>query len=273
VASFNILQQSIPAYKEIFKDAANVARENLTGRQRDINREFTPVITEYMLDAYADCVAEHGTGSYMRMKNLMACHVDTHRHKMFTESTAKVESLLEKLIEDTEKLLLAKADEVFHSIKRDYTRVVVGRDNSNTKQLPREQRQMKRNVLEILEGSELQFKHILEDSAVKSDQPDPEEIIYKGESDAEMLQDAIAARTDTAATEGAALVSENESLPSRPHGVDIKQDESMDNAPTTLEHGHSTGEDHNQLVGVEAGCQEGNLSASQGSKDTGSEPS
>ena len=275
MASFNILQQSIPAYKEIFKDAANIARVNITERQRDINREFTPVITEYMLDAYADCVAEHGTGSYMRMKNLMTRHVDTHRHKMFTESTAKVESLLEKLIEDTEKLLLAKADEVFHSIKRDYTRVVVGRDNSNTKQLPREQRQMKRNVLEILEGSELQFKQILEDSAVKSDEPDPEGSACKDEPDAEMLHDSITTGTDTAAIGGAAasLVSENESLPSRPHGVDIKQDESMHNTPTTLESGHSTAEDHNQLVGVEAGCQEGNLSASQGSKDTGSEPS
>ena len=246
----------------------------LTERQRDINREFTPVITEYMLDAYADCVAEHGTGSYMRMKNLMARHVDTHRHKMFTESTAKVESLLEKLIEDTEKLLLAKADEVFHSIKCDYTRVVVGRDNTDAKQLPREQRQMKRNVLEILEGSELQFKHILEDSAAKSDEIDREESVDKGESNAKMLQNAIAAGTETATAEGAALVSETESLPSRPHGVDIKQDEVMHDTRTTLESGNRTEEDHNRPERVEAGSQEGDTSASQGSKhDTGPESS
>jgi hypothetical protein len=67
-------------------------------------------------------------------------HVDVHSHNMFEKSTKKVESLLAKLVEDVEKLLLAKVDEVFHSIKRDYTRVVVEGDSSNTKQLPREQR-------------------------------------------------------------------------------------------------------------------------------------
>lgn len=74
------------------------------------------------------------------MKALMHRHVDIHRHNMFTESTKKIKSLLEKLVEDVEKLLLAKAEEVFHLIKRDHTRVVVGGDSSSTKQLPREQR-------------------------------------------------------------------------------------------------------------------------------------
>jgi hypothetical protein len=159
-ASFHILKQTISGYKETLKDVANASRNLITEKQRDINREFTPVITEHMLDAYAGCVAEHGKGSYMRMKNLMACHVDTQRHTMFNRSTSKVESLLGGLVEEVEKILLAKADDVFLSLKRDFVRAVIG-DTGSTTQLPRDQRQMRREVLDILEGTEVEFKTVL----------------------------------------------------------------------------------------------------------------
>lgn len=222
VAFFHLLQQSITTYKEIFKDAANSARTTMTQHQRVTNQEFAPVITEHMLDAYSGCVAKYGTGSYVRMKALMQNHVVSHRHDMFTESIQKVETLLGKLVEDVEKLLLAKADEVFHSVKRDYTRVVIGGD-TNSEQLPREQRQRRRGVLEILEGSEHQYKFVL-DLESEAECEDEEAAEKEKATDADVDREMSPAGLDKQSTGKAPTAKESSALPSGPQQMTSTRD-------------------------------------------------
>jgi hypothetical protein len=224
--SFHILKQSISGYKEALKDVANASRNLITEKQRDINREFTPVITEHMIDAYAGCVAEHGKGSYMRMKDLMARHVDTQRHTMFNRSTSKVESLLGALVEEVEKILLAKADEVFFSLKRDYVRAVIG-DTGSTTQLPRDQRQMRREVLDILEGIEVEFKSVL---GLEPEEEKDNDAVQAAE---EVTEDR---NVENAAKVPSAISDDAEALPAKPLAQNppvVEQDATKDEQRAT----------------------------------------
>jgi hypothetical protein len=115
-------------------------------------------------------------GQYARMKAMMNRHIEGVRHQMFSDSTNAVQKLLKKLIKDIEDFLLGKADEVFISVKRDYESAVLGRQAA-THQLPREQRQIRADVNNIVEGTELIFKKAvgLEPETPERAVEDPEE--------------------------------------------------------------------------------------------------
>ena len=61
IAGLSMLQQQLQVYDNILKDVANNAKEMVNTAQKDINREFTPVVEEAMLWAYEACTAERGT--------------------------------------------------------------------------------------------------------------------------------------------------------------------------------------------------------------------
>ncbi len=60
IAGLSMLQQQLQVYENILKDVSNTAKETVNTTQKDINREFTPVIEEAMLWAYETCTAECG---------------------------------------------------------------------------------------------------------------------------------------------------------------------------------------------------------------------
>ena len=64
LASLEMLKQQLPTYKDTFKDLSAVAQTQITTSQRDINREFVPVVAEAMKQAYDDCENEHGPVSF-----------------------------------------------------------------------------------------------------------------------------------------------------------------------------------------------------------------
>jgi uncharacterized protein YeeX (DUF496 family) len=99
-------------------------------------------------------------GQYARMKAMMSRHVEGVRHQMFSDSTNAVQKLLRKLIKDIENFLLEKADQVFMSVKRDYESAVLGRQAA-THQLPRERRQIRADVNNIIESAELIFQKVV----------------------------------------------------------------------------------------------------------------
>ena len=95
------------------------------------------------------------------MKEHMTTHIDRTRSTMFRDSTTKVKQALEALMESVEEEMLAKADEVFLSIKRDYSSALIGSQSATGKALPREQRVVRKEVLEIVNGSEKSFKRVV----------------------------------------------------------------------------------------------------------------
>lgn len=177
LASLEMLKQQLPSYKDTFKDLSVTAQTQITTRQKDINREFVPVVAEAMLQVYDDCESERGPGQYLRMKALMSRHVDGVRHQMFNDSTNAVKNSSKKLVKDIEDFLLGKADEVFISVKRDYESVVLGRRADAAHQLPREQRQIRSDVNDIVEGTELIFKKVV---GLEPATPEPEPLQDEG---------------------------------------------------------------------------------------------
>ncbi len=162
IAAFQMLKSQIPNHKQALKDASTVAKSDIVAKQKDINREFVPTITKTMIDAYDTCNREIDSGQFVRMKAAMADHVSTVRHSMYDKSTKYVQRLLKEMLKQAEDSLHVKADEIFWGIKRDYTSVVVGQDASKKQQLlPREQRALRRGVLDIVEGAESVFKQVL----------------------------------------------------------------------------------------------------------------
>lgn len=60
VAGLRMLQQQLGVYENIINDLATTVKGTINTTQKDINREFTPVIEKAMTAAYDACVAEAG---------------------------------------------------------------------------------------------------------------------------------------------------------------------------------------------------------------------
>jgi len=58
-----ILAQQLPTYHTSFKDLAGAMAQIMTERQREANREFTPVIAAAMQTGYDSCADQTGTSS------------------------------------------------------------------------------------------------------------------------------------------------------------------------------------------------------------------
>ena len=94
VARLGLLANQLEAYKAIFKDLADLMVNSVAEAQREINREFTPIVTEAMSPAYEMCTDERGIGSYKRMKGHMTSHVDSDKITMFQTACDQVRESL-----------------------------------------------------------------------------------------------------------------------------------------------------------------------------------
>ena len=60
IASLSMLQQQVSVYETILKDLSTTVKDTISTNQKEINREFTPVIEHAMQTAYEQCVEERG---------------------------------------------------------------------------------------------------------------------------------------------------------------------------------------------------------------------
>ena len=60
VAGLSMLQQQLQAYKNILENISTAAKALVNASQKEINRQFTPVIEQDMLWAYEACTNESG---------------------------------------------------------------------------------------------------------------------------------------------------------------------------------------------------------------------
>ena len=143
----NMLAQQLQSHSQRISDIRNVVIGLAQELQREANRGFTPVIQDEMVPAYDGCVAERGklskhesrcgtskltpsigSGSYMRMKNLMINHVTNRRGSMFRNATNAVQRQLENLCERMRQEMEAHMQDVHARLARDYLSVLVGVD-------------------------------------------------------------------------------------------------------------------------------------------------
>ena len=182
----HMLQQQIRVYDDIFKDLSNTMRDTINAQQKEINREFTPVIERAMGEAYTLCVEEHGSGSFKRMKEHMNAHVELERHTMFELSTEEIKYRLTALVRSVEEAMINKADEVFIQMSRDYRAVLVGGDVLQGECMPKWQRTMRQEVMEVINGCEKVFKQIVGiEEKDEEEAPEVGGFVGKKEDDAE----------------------------------------------------------------------------------------
>ena len=175
VAGLHMLHQQLTVYENIIKDLANTIKGNINTTQKDINREFTPVIERAMTAAYDACVAEAGMylssfrridltttgpGSFVRMKAAMQDHVDQERHVMFQQSADEAKRRLMEMVEQASETMSDRMDEVFVAMRRDY-RSVLGGGDTQGEVLPKSQRLLRKQVMITLDGVERLFKTAL----------------------------------------------------------------------------------------------------------------
>lgn len=60
IAGLHMLQQQVGVYESLLKDLSITIKDTIDATQKEINREFVPVIEQAMQDAYETCVNERG---------------------------------------------------------------------------------------------------------------------------------------------------------------------------------------------------------------------
>ena len=134
------------------------------------------------------------------MKAHMNGHVEEERHTMFEQSTEEVKERLTALVRSVEEAMLNKADEVFMQIRRDYLAVLGGTEAPTGEFMPKWQRTMRQEVMEVIGGCEKAFKKVvgIEDEEDHEDHDDdvpeddvledavPEDDVKKQDEDAVM---------------------------------------------------------------------------------------
>ena len=96
----------------------------------------------------------------MRMKRAMDDHVEQERHVMFRQATEEIKRRLSTMVRQVEETMNNRADEVFVTMRRDYRSVLGGPDAPQGQLLPKSERQMRKEVMHIIEGTEKRFRQV-----------------------------------------------------------------------------------------------------------------
>jgi hypothetical protein len=163
LANLAALKTQIVTYEQLFADLNQVLIGRMTELQRDANRDFTPTIMDIMHTVYERCADEHGVGSFKRMKEHMLNYVDHYRFQMFEDATRTVKEHLDNMCKALEEMMEQKADEIFIKMEVDYKRVLGGGhvQFDQGAVLPKAERALRAEVMEILQSVDAQFEPIV----------------------------------------------------------------------------------------------------------------
>ncbi|KAK4895594.1 hypothetical protein LTR27_006377 [Elasticomyces elasticus] len=197
VARIGLLQNQLQAYQAIFADLATVMIASINEGQREINREFTPVIAAAMQEAYDACTSETGPGQYNRMKRMMASHVEQERSSMFTDVTNQVRQSLTTMCKRVRESMLERSDSIYTNMHRDYMSII---GNVDVKfEFGRQERQLRGDVDEIIDKADDYFQEVIDadlndldtkDEPVADFEEDDDDILAsESESDAESVNE------------------------------------------------------------------------------------
>ncbi|KAI0538109.1 hypothetical protein GGR58DRAFT_513346 [Xylaria digitata] len=118
------LSSQIQAHARTMQALPDTVYAEITESQREASRQFTPAICNAMMDAYIICTNERGTGSYLRMKEAMAEHVEIARHSMFSEATEAVKELIGAMCRSVMENIGDSIQVVFDTMYMEYMRTL-----------------------------------------------------------------------------------------------------------------------------------------------------
>lgn len=94
LARIGMLGANLTTHSAALGDICQEAVTKLNEGQRELSRQFTPVIAAAMEPVYEQCNNETGKGQFVRMKNAMHAHVSGRSQDMFQEASDQVQSSL-----------------------------------------------------------------------------------------------------------------------------------------------------------------------------------
>ncbi|KAK5708963.1 hypothetical protein LTR17_020189 [Elasticomyces elasticus] len=197
VARIGVLQAQLQTYQAIFADLATMTIAGISEGQREINREFTPVIAAAMQDAYDWCTNETGKGQYNRMKSMMASHVEQERSSMFTDAADQVRQSLTAMCKRVRESMLEKSDSIYTGVHRDYMSLI---GNVDVKfEFGRQERQLRGDVDEIIDKADDYFQEVIDADLSDLDTKD-EPVADEGDTE-EDNDDVLASESEVDADE------------------------------------------------------------------------
>ncbi|KAK3324641.1 hypothetical protein B0T19DRAFT_429037 [Cercophora scortea] len=256
--SLNILGQQLQAHVQRVTGIPAMIRTMIQELQRDANRMFSPVISEKMTPAYDECTNERGPGSFKRMKDAMARHVETNRATMFREATGVVQGQLEQMCTQIEEAMTIELQDLYARVARDYLAVLVGSDASAMQGLSRAERMLRQEMLPILDRADLYFSGDVkmeeglesdedagteedmaahnsrepsndQDPFVKSDEAAPENVAIKPEPrEREEGEEAAASETKVVAVKQEAHTGDDDAAAAASPSIHDSMDEGVD---------------------------------------------
>ncbi|KAI1302789.1 hypothetical protein F5Y03DRAFT_396306 [Xylaria venustula] len=155
------LSSQIQTHIRTVESIPEIARQKITELQRDASRQFTPTITQAMNNAYTTCTNEYGPGSYARMKESMADHVETARHSMFNDATEVVKEALQEMCRSVMEDVSQSIDAVFNTVCAEYMRTLVGTELGRTGESTPEELEIRSRIYKILLTSDKMFAPVL----------------------------------------------------------------------------------------------------------------
>ncbi|KAF1980770.1 hypothetical protein K402DRAFT_343737 [Aulographum hederae CBS 113979] len=156
------LSQQLSAWENAFHALSLDLNHSIQEKQKDASRQFVPVISNCMIQAYAVCVEESGPGSFKRMKSAMYAHVHGERSNMFSEATDNVKYHLDDMRKGVQDYMETRADQIYMAMQKDYMTVMGGQNLPKGYVMPKEERALRRQLISIIEASDDTFRKILE---------------------------------------------------------------------------------------------------------------
>jgi len=139
------------------KGTVNDLVDIINTTQREINREFTPVIMAVMHDSYSWCTAERGPGQFMRMKECMHRHAESHKTDMFEQSTTAVKARLIQLVKRVEDGMEEVTMGLYADMQKDYHSIFGGEAQDFSGGAGRKEREVKNTLKNALKDFEKPF--------------------------------------------------------------------------------------------------------------------
>ncbi|TLD26549.1 hypothetical protein PspLS_04663 [Pyricularia sp. CBS 133598] len=129
-----------------------VLQKEIIDVQRQANRQIEPVIVINMTPGYDKATKEHGAGLYMRMKDVMAGHVEAVRNTMFEKAKQTVQDRLAAMTDKVQEVLKKLVSLIFTGILQDYKGVLL---NNNDEDLIHNNAQLRNHAKHLSKIAEI----------------------------------------------------------------------------------------------------------------------
>ncbi|KAM0709890.1 hypothetical protein Q7P35_003933 [Cladosporium inversicolor] len=155
------LNENIDVLKSAFNDLGKQTIFNVNEAQREINREFTPSVTQAMAPTYERSAQENGLGSFRRMKEIMHDDISANQNVMFQNTTVEVRNQLDLMCKQSRITLTGRVQRLYEAIARDY-KAVIGTEAGRDRVASKPEKLARKKLEDVILQSGAVFSEVLE---------------------------------------------------------------------------------------------------------------